>query len=110
MKQKNTGWVLRCHLEQYGAVSKETVYEMARGVRNTFGEKTQSEKIVGISISGIAGPGGGLRKNQWVRYGWCQRPNGQEAVKFHFQGDRSEVKTQSAKKAMELLIGYLQQK
>lgn len=40
-------------LAQHGAVSEETVIEMAKGVIQQF----QSD--IGISISGIAGPGGG---------------------------------------------------
>ena len=97
-------------LAQFGAVSRETVQEMARGVRNAFGEKIQPEKIVGISISGIAGPGGGSSEKPvgtvWIGISGA---DGEEAVKFHFQGDRGEVKNRSAEKALELLISYLKQ-
>jgi len=41
-------------LRAHGAVSRETVVEMARGVRTALGAD------IGISVSGIAGPGGGL--------------------------------------------------
>ena len=40
-------------LEKYGAVSEETVKEMVVGVLKAI------ETDIGISISGIAGPGGG---------------------------------------------------
>jgi nicotinamide-nucleotide amidase len=40
-------------LEKYGAVSEQTVREMAEGVRKKFGTN------IGVSSSGIAGPGGG---------------------------------------------------
>ena len=40
-------------LEKYGAVSEPVVIEMARGVRRALAAD------VGLSVSGIAGPGGG---------------------------------------------------
>ena len=40
-------------LEKYGAVSEQTVIEMAQGVRSLLGTD------IGVGISGIAGPGGG---------------------------------------------------
>jgi len=40
-------------LDAYGAVSEQTVREMARGVRKLSGAD------IGVAISGIAGPGGG---------------------------------------------------
>ena len=40
-------------LEKYGAVSEQTALEMARGVRQALGAD------IGISTTGIAGPGGG---------------------------------------------------
>ena len=51
-KQNQLG-VQKETLEKYGAVSEETVKEMVVGVLNTLNTD------IGISISGIAGPGGG---------------------------------------------------
>ena len=97
-------------LKQYGAVSRETVLEMARGVRNSFGENTQPEKIIGISISGIAGPGGGSPEKPvgTVWFG-ISSASGDEAFMFQFRGNRSRVKLRSAEKALHLLISHLQQ-
>ena len=52
MKEKILG-VSHQTLEQYGAVSEQTAREMARGVRLASGAS------VGVSTTGIAGPGGG---------------------------------------------------
>lgn len=52
MKNKLLG-VSNETLAQFGAVSKETALEMARGVRRVSGAD------VGVGVTGIAGPGGG---------------------------------------------------
>lgn len=52
MKSKILG-VSEKTLETFGAVSEQTVLEMARGVRKLSGAD------IGVSSSGIAGPGGG---------------------------------------------------
>ena len=52
MKERLLG-VSHQTLEQYGAVSEQTAREMARGVRLASGA------AVGVSTTGIAGPGGG---------------------------------------------------
>lgn len=49
-------------LETYGAVSEETVAEVAQGALN------HSNGTISASISGIAGPSGGSQKNLLA---WC---------------------------------------
>jgi nicotinamide-nucleotide amidase len=89
-------------LLEFGAVSLETVMEMACGARNLLGAE------VAISVSGIAGPGGGLPNKPvgtvWI--GLCS-PDGGWAKVFHFSGDREEVKAASAEEALRALFHYL---
>lgn len=95
-------------LKAQGAVSRETVLEMAKGVRNTFEEAPKVEKIIGISVSGIAGPGGGSPEKP-VGTVWIGISSDTEnhAYCFQFKGDRGEIKRQSARKALELLFSHL---
>jgi len=47
-------------LIQFGAVSRETALEMAHGVRLALSTDFPLDHSVGVSITGIAGPGGGM--------------------------------------------------
>jgi PncC family amidohydrolase len=90
-------------IEKYGAVSSETVIEMARGIRSTL------EADIGISVSGIAGPGGGSLEKP-VGTVWIGLSSPQEEYSRHYlwTGDRLAVKEQSAQAAISLLVEYLQ--
>jgi PncC family amidohydrolase len=89
-------------LHSYGAVSRETVLEMARGARKALGSD------LALSVSGIAGPGGGL-PDKPVGTTWIGlvAPEGEWARKFIWDGDRRENKELSADAAMQFLIEYL---
>jgi nicotinamide-nucleotide amidase len=91
-------------LEQYGAVSRETVIEMARGVRLRF------RSDVGLSVSGIAGPGGGSPEKP-VGLTWIglSTPDFEKAWQYLWQGDRLQVKEQTARQALRLLAETLEQ-
>jgi PncC family amidohydrolase len=90
-------------LEKFGAVSSETVIEMARGVLNNLSAD------IGISVSGIAGPGGGTPEKPvgtvWIG---LSTPKEELARHFHWTGNRLDVKEQSARAALMLLLEYLQ--
>lgn len=94
--------VLHETITQYGAVSQETVVEMAAGVRSVLGAD------ISISASGIAGPGGGLPHKPvgtvWI--GICT-PDGIWAKVFQFPGNRIEVKEKSAEESLQALYRYL---
>src|SRR5690606_15735943 len=68
---------------QYGAVSEQTVAEMASGVRQRFGTD------IGIATSGIAGPGGGTPDKPvgtiWIA---CADRNGVDTRKLQFANAR----------------------
>ncbi len=100
-KEKLLG-VNHATLEKYGAVSEETVLEMARGIRQALAAD------IGVSVSGIAGPGGGLlHKPVGTVWFGLSTPTGEWAFRFLFKGNRIQIKELSAEKALILLSHYL---
>lgn len=95
-------------LAQHGAVSRETVIEMAQGIRNCLSADFPVEHTVGLSVSGIAGPGGGI-PGKPVGLVWIglSTPQGDHAFKLLWKGDRIQNKENSAEAALEFLLGYL---
>lgn len=89
-------------LKSYGAVSRETVLEMARGARNALGAD------VAISVSGIAGPGGGL-PNKPVGTTWLGFSTAGEELAYmrQFGGNRRENKALAVDAALAILIDHL---
>lgn len=90
-------------LEQHGAVSAETVSEMALGCRRALAAD------IGIAISGIAGPGGGTPEKPVGTV--CMALSAADGIwtrKFNFDGDRLAVKEQAAEAALALGIEYLE--
>ena len=90
-------------LNTYGAVSRETVIAMARGAQNRLNGD------IALSVSGIAGPGGGTPEKP-VGTTWIGlvATDGEWAKEFHFSGSREENKSSSATAALEMLLDYLQ--
>ena len=89
-------------LKAHGAVSRETVLEMARGARKTLNAD------VAVSVSGIAGPGGGMTDKP-VGTTWIglSASDGEWARLFHFDGDRIKNKSLAADAALQFLTDYL---
>ena len=87
-------------LEAHGAVSSQVVSEMAIGVRRALAAD------IGISISGIAGPGGGTPEKPvgLVCFG-LSTPDGDWTTRQQFDGDRTAVKEQAA----DFILGYILQ-
>jgi PncC family amidohydrolase len=92
-------------LNTFGAVSRETVLEMARGAKKAL------DADLAVSISGIAGPGGGT-ENKPVGTTWVGlvSNDGEWVREFHFLGDREQNKSSSADAALQMLLDYLQAK
>lgn len=92
-------------LRKYGAVSRETVLEMAAGARRGL------EVDIALSTSGIAGPTGGL-PNKPVGTVWVglATSDGAWGRLFHFSGDREQNKVAFSEAALTLLLEYLQGK
>ena len=90
-------------LRQCGAVSQETVIEMARGGRMALSAD------IAISVSGIAGPGGGLPdKSVGTTWIGLSTTEGDWARQFVWDGDRLQNKAYSAEAALQFLLDYLQ--
>lgn len=89
-------------LDSFGAVSKETVLEMAYGIRHSFNAD------IGLSVSGIAGPEGGTNEKPvgtvWIG---VSIPKVSVAEVFLFSGDRKSIKEQAAQSAVEITIRYI---
>lgn len=89
-------------ISTFGAVSYEVAIAMAQGVRQATGTDLT------ISITGIAGPGGGSTEKPvgTVFCAWSSR-KGSEARKFNFSGDREEVRAASCWEALSILQGLV---
>ena len=93
-------------LEQYGAVSKETAYEMAEGLKKV------SSADVAISVTGIAGPGGGsVEKPVGLVYIAVVGPNYQRVEKLPLNPNipltRATIQQQAAEYALHMLYDSL---
>lgn len=85
-------------LENFGAVSSRTAVEMARGIR----EKARSD--VGVSITGIAGPGGGTpEKPVGLVFIGIADAAGTFSKELHLQGDRERIRHLSCLHALDAL-------
>ena len=90
-------------LEAYGAVSEPVVIEMVQGaIKN-------SNATIGVSISGIAGPGGGRDEKPvgTVCFAFADKHDWLFVETMHFSGDRAEVRQQAVMHALTRLHQHL---
>lgn len=85
-------------LDKYGAVSKETAKEMAKGAANA------SKADVAISITGIAGPDGGTpEKPVGLVYIGCSVCKTVTVKEYHFKGNRAKIRENAVAAALTML-------
>ncbi len=91
--------VLPDTISVYGAVSAETAEAMAQGALE------YSHADVAISVTGIAGPTGALPDKPvgLVYIGVATRTGANFHCRFEFTGDRSEIRSEARKEALNLL-------
>jgi nicotinamide-nucleotide amidase len=86
-------------LEKFGAVSAETAAELAAGIR------AHAKTDIGISVTGIAGPGGGTETKP-VGLVWfgVSTTKGTQTIERKFAGvDRNILRERAAMQALDLL-------
>ncbi len=87
-------------LEAYGAVSEQVVKEMAEGALE------HSQADIAVSISGVAGPGGGTEDKPvgMVCFGWAKKGETSVVKTTFFDGDRDAVRMQAVDFALSGVI------
>ncbi len=90
-------------IAEHGAVSDAVAAVMAKGVRERSGT------AVGLSVTGIAGPGGGTAAKPvgLVYVGLDWRGETSLTKEFRFHGDRDAIKLRSSQAALDLLRRWL---
>lgn len=96
-------------IRQHGAVSEQTVLAMAQGALN------HSHAQVSLSVSGIAGPGGGTvdKPPGTVCFAWAisstflGEPGFSWSETQHFSGSREAVRRQAVQHALKSLLAWL---
>ena len=89
-------------IERYGAVSSQVAIAMAQGVRKAF------HTTFGVSITGIAGPGGGSRKKP-VGLVFIAVSDGKKTLvkKEKLKGTRREIKKESARRSLKYFDDFI---
>lgn len=94
-KMKEVG-VKETTLNKYGPVSRETAYEMAKGLYE------KSNVDIALSITGLAGPGGAtLDKTIGLVYIGIITEKTEKIYKYTFNGDRNLIRIRATIKALD---------
>ncbi|MBI3804866.1 MAG: nicotinamide-nucleotide amidohydrolase family protein [Nitrospirae bacterium] len=89
-------------LQEKGAVSAEVAHAMAEGIRQRQGVD------LGLSVTGIAGPGGGTEQKP-VGLVYIALSDGRQTTvdRFLFRGDRETIQAEAAQRALDRLRRHL---
>ena len=91
-------------LEAYGAVSEQTAREMAEGAAKA------AKADVGLSSTGIAGPGGGTaEKPVGLVYVGCSVRGKTQVKECRFTGNQMENRQETVKTALTMALEMLEQ-
>ncbi len=88
-------------LNLYGAVSEQTVSEMASGAITA----SEDEADFAVAVSGIAGPDGGTVEKPVGLVYICVLKKGEvgQVTRYVFDGDRQSVRTQTVENALKTI-------
>jgi nicotinamide-nucleotide amidase len=85
-------------LREHGAVSAETAAAMGAGVRERL------DVDVGVSVTGVAGPGGGTaEKPVGLVFIGVTAPNGERTIEFNYPAGRQAIRSRAAVAALHLV-------
>jgi nicotinamide-nucleotide amidase len=98
-KEQQLG-VIHDDLVAHGAVSEEIASQMALGARRASGAD------VAVSMTGIAGPGGGMPNKPvgLVCFGWSVTGGRIVSASEEFSGDRAMVRLRTVRRALEGIV------
>ena len=103
LKERELG-VPAALLEEHGAVSAEVAEAMARGARERLGAD------VAVSVTGIAGPGGGSEEKPiGLVYVHAETPWGGRGSSFSYPGDRDSIRRRAVVASLHLVRRLLTQ-
>ncbi len=89
-------------ISRYGAVSSQVAAAMAQGIREA------AKTDLGLSATGIAGPGGGSeQKPVGLVFTALASSEGVKTAEHRFLGDREQIRSRAAQMALDMVRRYL---
>jgi len=95
-------------LAEVGAVSEQVARQMAEGALNVCMQRADTDRIVAVSITGVAGPGKSEGKEAGTVWFGIAGLGPTEATCCNLHGDRDEVRKQAADQALSLVANRIE--